>query len=186
MARFIFPRVTYCMGDSPTTVLNRAANPARDIATSLASVDSENFLLDSVIDGEVVLSAGNVGEPFVDADDIGDIAVAALTQDGHVGRLYELTGPRLLTFSEAVDEIGRATGREIRYVQISSDEYAAALAEAGLPIDFQWLVNYLFSTVLDGRNAHLADGVERALGRPPRDFADYARHTAAAGVWDAA
>ncbi len=146
---------------------------------------SENFLVEGVVGDEVVLPAGDVGEPFVDADDISDAAVAALTEEGHGGRLYELTGPRLLTFAEAVGEIGRATGREIRYVQVSADEYAAALADAGLPTDFQWLVNYLFNTVLDGRNAHLTDGVERALGRPPRDFADYARNTAAAGVWDA-
>lgn len=146
---------------------------------------SENFLRDSVVCGEVVLPAGNVGEPFVDADDIADVAVAALTGDQHVGQLYELTGPRLLTFAEAVEEIGKAVGRDIRYVQVSADDYAAALAEAGLPSDFQWLVNYLFTTVLDGRNAHLADGVQRALGREPRDFTDYARAAAAAGAWAA-
>ena len=76
-------------------------------------------------------------------------------------------------------------GRDIRYVQVSADDYAAALAEAGLPSDFQWLVNYLFTTVLDGRNAHLADGVQRALGQEPRDFTDYARTAAAAGAWAA-
>ena len=146
---------------------------------------SENFLRDSVVCGEVVLPAGNVGEPFVDADDIADVAVAALNGDQHVGQLYELTGPRLLTFAEAVEEIGKAVGRDIRYVQVSADDYAAALAEAGLPSDFQWLVNYLFTTVLDGRNAHLADGVQRALGREPRDFTDYARAAAAAGAWAA-
>ena len=91
-----------------------------------------------------------------------------------------------MTFSEAADEIGKATGREIRYVQVTKEEYAAALAESGLPDDFQWLINYLFDTVLDGRNSHLTDGVERALGRPARDFADYARETAVAGVWDVA
>jgi len=147
---------------------------------------SENFLIEGVLDGEIVLPAGEISEPFVDADDIADAAVAALTEDGHVGQLYELTGPRLLTFAEAADEIGRATGREIRYVHISKDEYAAALAESDLPKDFHWLINYLFDTVLDGRNAHLTDGVERALGRPARDFSDYARETAAAGVWDVA
>ena len=146
---------------------------------------SENFLRDSVVGGEVVLPAGNVGEPFVDADDIADVAVAALTGDQHIGQLYELTGPRLLTFAEAVEEIGKAVGRDIRYVQVSADEYAAALAEAELPPDFQWLVNYLFTTVLDGRNAYLSDGVERALGREPGDFTDYARTTAATGAWAA-
>ena len=146
---------------------------------------SEDYLRDPVVSSEVVLPAGNVGEPFVDADDIADVAVAALTADRHVGQLYELTGPRLLTFAEAVEEIAKAVGRDIRYVQVSADQYASALVEAELPPEFVWLVNYLFTTVLDGRNAHLSDGVQRALGREPRDFTDYARAAAAAGVWNA-
>lgn len=144
---------------------------------------SENFLRDSVLSGEIVLPAGTIQEPFVDADDIADVAVAALSDERHIGQLYELTGPRLLTFAEASEEIAKAVGRDIRYVQVSAQEYAAALVESGLPSDFQWLVNYLFATVLDGRNAYLADGVQRALGRAPRDFADYAQTTAATGIW---
>ena len=145
---------------------------------------SENYFLEPVLSGEVVLPAGNVGEPFIDADDIADVAVAALTEDGHAGQLYELTGPRLLTFAEAVEEIAQASGREIRYVPVSAEKYAAALTAEGVASDFVWLVNYLFTTVLDGRNAHLTDGIQRALGREPRDFAGYARATASAGVWD--
>ena len=145
---------------------------------------SEGAFLDMVLAGEIALPAGEVGEPFVDADDIADVAVAALTEDGHAGEVYELTGPRLLTFAEAVDEIARATGREIRYVQIPPEAFAAGVAEAGLPEDIAWLLDYLFATVLDGRNASLGDGVQKALGREPRDFADYARETAASGIWE--
>ncbi len=83
-----------------------------------------------------------------------------------------------------MDEIARATGRAIRYVQIPPEAFAAGVAEAGLPEDFAWLLDYLFATVLDGRNAHVADGVRRALGREPRDFAEYARRVAAAGMWN--
>jgi uncharacterized protein YbjT (DUF2867 family) len=147
---------------------------------------SEDYLLDPVLGGEVALPAGDTPEPFVDADDIADIAVAALTRDGHIGELYELTGPRLLTFAQAVDEIAQATGREIRYVPVSIDEYAAAAASQGVPAEVVELLSYLFSEVLDGRNAHVTNGVQRALGREPRDFADYARDTAARGVWDVA
>jgi uncharacterized protein YbjT (DUF2867 family) len=147
---------------------------------------SESYLLEPVINGEVVVPAGDVAEPFVDADDIAEVAVAALTEDGQAGELYELTGPRLLTFAEAVAEIGEATGREIRYVPVSVDEYAAALDGAGVPAEYVSLMTYIFSEVLDGRNAHLTDGVQRALGREPRDFGDYARETATAGVWDRA
>jgi uncharacterized protein YbjT (DUF2867 family) len=144
---------------------------------------SESFLLEALLSGEVALPAGNVKEPFIDAEDIADVAVAALTDDGHIGQLYELTGPRLLTFAEAVAEIGEATGRTLRYAQVSPEHYAALLRQHDLPADFAALVIYLFTTVLDGRNAHLTDGVQRALGREPRDFADYARDTAATGVW---
>ena len=144
---------------------------------------SEGAFLDMVLAGEIALPAGEVGEPFVDADDIADVAVAALTEDGHTGQVYELTGPRLLTFAEAVDEITRATERTIRYVQISPEAFAAGVTEMGLPEDIVWLLDYLFATVLDGRNAHLTDGVQRALGRAPRDFTDFVRDAAAAGVW---
>ncbi len=108
--------------------------------------------------------------------------MAALTEDGHIGELYELTGPRLLTFAEAVEEIAKATDREIRYVPVPVDEFAAAMATQ-VPGEVIELLTYLFSEVLDGRNAHTTDGVQRALGREPRDFADYARDTAASGVW---
>ncbi|MGH2714815.1 MAG: NmrA family transcriptional regulator, partial [Thermoleophilaceae bacterium] len=137
-----------------------------------------------VADGEVVLPAGSVPEPFLDADDIADVAVASLTEDGHVGELYELTGPRLLTFAQAVGEIASATGREIRYVPVSVEEYAAGATELGVPDELVEFLTYLFSEVLDGRNANLTDGVQRALGREPRDFADFARDAAAARVWN--
>lgn len=144
---------------------------------------SEDYLLDAVLAGEVALPAGDVPEPFVDADDIADVAVAALTEGGHTGQLYEVTGPRLLTFADAVDEIARAAGREIRFIPISLDQYAEGAVEHGVPADLVELLTYLFGEVLDGRNAHVTDGVERALGRPPRDFRDYAQRTAATGVW---
>ncbi|HLL67309.1 MAG TPA: NmrA family NAD(P)-binding protein [Micromonosporaceae bacterium] len=144
---------------------------------------SEGYLRDSVCAGEVILPAGDVGEPFVDADDIADVAVAALTDDRHVGRVYEVTGPRLLTFAEAVAEIAKASGRDVRYTRVTVAEYAAALAAFDVPADYQWLLNYLFTTVLDGRNASLGDGVRQALGRDPRDFTDYARDADAAGAW---
>ena len=88
---------------------------------------SESFLLDPLLAGEVALPAGDVGEPFVDADDIADVAVAALTDEGHVGQLYELTGPRLLTFADAVAEIAAATGRDIGFVPVSPERFTAAM-----------------------------------------------------------
>jgi uncharacterized protein YbjT (DUF2867 family) len=154
-------------------------------STWFAQNFSEDYMLEYVLSGEVALPAGDTPEPFVDADDIADVAVAALTDDRHIGQLYELTGPRLLTFAEAVEEISKATGREIHYVPVSIEEHAAVAAEQGVPGEVIDLLTYLFSEVLDGRNAHTTDGVRRALGREPRDFADYARDAAASGVWNA-
>lgn len=146
---------------------------------------SENYLLEPILAGEVALPVGDVPEPFVDADDIADVAVAALTETGHAGQLYEVTGPRLLTFAEAVAEVGRASGRELRFVPVTLEEYVGAIEAHGLPADVVALIGYLFGELFDGRNAMLADGVQRALGRAPRDFADYARATAATGAWAA-
>jgi uncharacterized protein YbjT (DUF2867 family) len=144
---------------------------------------SEDHLRDAVLAGELALPVDDVPEPFVDADDIADVAVAALTDDRHVGELYELTGPRLLTFGEAAGEIGAASGREVRLARVSEQEYVTGLADHGVPPDVVSLLRYLFTVVLDGRNASVADGVQRALGRPPRDFRDYAARAAAAGTW---
>jgi uncharacterized protein YbjT (DUF2867 family) len=145
----------------------------------------ENFLLEPILAGEVALPSGNVPEPFVDADDIADVAVAALTEDGHAGEIYELTGPRLLTMEEAVGEISKATRQEIRFVPVTLDEFVGA-AYSDVPPEFLSFLTYLFGEVLDGRNAHLTDGVRRALGREPKDFSDYARDVAATGVWSKA
>jgi uncharacterized protein YbjT (DUF2867 family) len=146
---------------------------------------SESYFLEPLLEGELALPVDEVPEPFVDADDVADVAVAALTDDRHAGQLYELTGPRLLRFDEAVAEIARASDRTIRYVPLTVEEFTAGSAAAGVPDDVVSALAYLFSEVLDGRNAHLADGVQRALGRAPRDFRDYARETAG-GVWSRA
>jgi uncharacterized protein YbjT (DUF2867 family) len=152
-------------------------------STWFAQNFSEDYWREGVQAGELALPAGDTPEPFVDADDIADVAVAALTDDRHIGEVYELTGPRLLTFAEAVREISWAVGRDVNYVPISLEEFAAAGAEQGLPCEIVEGLTLIFDEVLDGRNARLADGVRRALGREPRDFSDYARDAAATGVW---
>jgi len=146
---------------------------------------SEGYLIDGVLAGEIMLPAGPVPEPFVDVDDIADVAVAALTDERHVNKLYELTGPRALTFAEAVAEIAAATGRTIRYTQISAQDFAFGMRQAQVPEDIIVLLNALFAEVLDGRNSQVMNGVKEALGRPARDFSDFARAAAAAGAWRA-
>ena len=131
---------------------------------------SETFV-DAVRYGTLSMPGGDTAEPFLDADDIADVVFAALTDDRHIGQLYELTGPRLLTLTDAAAELRSAVGREVRYVPLTPEEEAVPISE-------------LIAEVLDGRNSYLTDGVQQALGRAPRDFADYARDTAATGVWD--
>ncbi len=145
---------------------------------------SEGEFLGMVMDGAITLPAANILEPFVDVNDIADVAVVALTEDGHNGEIYEVTGPRMLTLTDVANEISRTAGREVQFVQIPKEDFATAIADSGVPQEVAWLLNYLFETVLDGRNAHLCDGVQRALGREPVDFAEYARQTAASGAWE--
>ncbi|MEM8601046.1 MAG: NAD(P)H-binding protein [Bacteroidota bacterium] len=147
---------------------------------------SEGAFADMVLAGQITLPGGDIPEPFVDVDDIAEVAVAALTQPGHTGEVYEVTGPRLMTFADVAADLSQATGRPVRFVSVPHDAFVEGIRASGAPNDVVWMLDYLFATVLDGRNASLADGIERALGRPPKDFADYARDAAAAGAWNAA
>ena len=144
---------------------------------------SEDFLLDSIRAGEVVLPATDDQlDPFVDTDDIADVAVAALTEPGHADQVYELTSPRLLSVPEAIAEIAKASGRDITYVPVSVEEFAAGAADHGAPAELVDFLTYLFSDVL-GKLAYVTNTVERVLGRPSGDFTDYATRTAATGIW---
>tara|TARA_R110001606_G_scaffold6404_7_gene28763 strand:+ start:2090 stop:2968 length:879 start_codon:yes stop_codon:yes gene_type:complete len=135
---------------------------------------------------EIALPAGDALEPFVDANDIAEVAIAALTQAGHAGEVYDVTGPRLMSFAAAAAEISAATGRAVRFVDIPHEAFIDALVQSGAPEGMVWLLDYLFATVLDGRNARLGDGVERALGRKPVDFLDFAHDAAGSGAWSLA
>ncbi|KXO76121.1 NAD(P)H-binding protein [Brucella anthropi] len=145
---------------------------------------SENYMRDELLSGSLTLPVGPTKEPFIDADDIADVAVAALTEAGHRNRLYELTGPELFSFNEAVSEIAGATGRALSFHPVSFADYEAALREQALPEDVITLLRYLFTELFDGRNANVAHGVEEALGRKSRRFADFARKAAVEGIWE--
>ena len=146
---------------------------------------SEGAFVEMVQAGQITLPDVATPEPFVDVDDIADVAVAALTETGHTGEVYEVTGPRLLSLAEVATELSKATGRDISYVPVPHDAFVAGVQESGAPKEVVWMLDYLFATVLDGRNAYLTNGVQRALGREPKDFADYARDVAASGLWKA-
>jgi len=146
---------------------------------------SEGYLRYPILEGVLPMPGGAVREPIIDIDDIADVVVAALTEDGHKGALYEVTGPRLLSFADMADILSAARGRPVRHVPISFEDFHANVAAAG-----DSFVADVFTAIaretLDGRNAQLGDGVQRALGRAPRDFADYAARAAASGAWSVA
>ncbi len=187
------PRIVLLSGRGEP-LAERAEDVLRDTGAELTILRStwfmqnlsEDYMREHVLSGEIRLPAGDVPTPFLDADDIADVAVAALTDDRHVGQLYELTGPRSLTLAQVAAEISEAVGREVRYVPISIEQHAAEAAEHGAPPEMVELLTYLFSEVVDGRNADTTDGVRRALGREARDFRDFARAAATSGAWDAA
>lgn len=145
---------------------------------------SESFMLEGILAGELVLPAGDTVEPFVDADDIADVAVAALTEPRLCNQLFEVTGPHALTFAQCIQEISQALGRPLTYTQVPVDAYINALQAQGVPQEMQWLLRELFTVVFDGRNSQVMPGVEQALGRPATDFKDYVRKTLESGVWD--
>jgi len=147
---------------------------------------SESFMLEGILAGELVLPAADTVEPFVDADDIADVVVAALTHPEHRNKLYELTGPRALSFSQCIKEISEALGRPVKYTTVPVDDYINALREQGVPEDLQWLLRELFTVVFDGRNGDVMPGVEEALGRPATDFKAYVKKTIESGVWTTA
>ncbi|MET9065209.1 NAD(P)H-binding protein [Streptosporangium sandarakinum] len=144
---------------------------------------SEGFFRDAVLAGEVRLPAGDGAASFVDAEDIAAVAVAALTEDGHEGRTYELSGPRALTIAEALALISEAAGRPVRYVPVTVEEFIARLEDEGWSkIDAEAYADAI-APIRRGMDEHLSDGVQRALGRPPRDFSRFVRDAAAAGAW---
>lgn len=146
---------------------------------------SESFFADPVISGDVALPMPDAKIPFVDTGDIADVVTSALTDDRHNGQTYEVTGPRTLTFGEAVEEISKATGRPITYRPVTLKEYTEGMKVIGLPTEYIWLFEYLFKEVLGNPKNHVVStDVERVLGRKARDFSEFAVATARTGVWD--
>jgi len=140
---------------------------------------TEAFWAEEIAGGSLTMVENSVGEPFVDADDLADVAVATLLDPAHNGHIYELTGPRLITFRDLAHEISTASGRTVAYRQLPVQDYVAALVSMGLPAEDATGLAYVFDEVLDGRNAQLESGIEDVLGRQARDFTDFLGNTLA-------
>ena len=152
-------------------------------STWFAQDFNEHFLLPPVLTGVIALPT-DVPEPFVDLEDVADVVVAALTEDGHHGKTYELTGPRLVTFAEAAELISAASGRPVRFERVTPQECTARMIAEGVPAEEAESLTDLFARILDGRNAHVTDDVKRVTGHEARDFGDFVRAAAATGVWN--
>lgn len=143
---------------------------------------SEGYLRDPILGGVLPMPGGDIAEPIIDIDDIADVVVAALTVEGHLDERYEVTGPRLITFAEMAMVLSTTLGRPIQHIPIAFEDFYANVAASGGDFVAEVFTKIARET-LDGRNAYLADGVERALGRKPRDFTEFAASAAALGAW---
>jgi uncharacterized protein YbjT (DUF2867 family) len=146
---------------------------------------SEDFLRYHVLAGEIRLSAGTGAEAWIDTNDVGDVMTTALLDESYVGRTIAISGPRTLTMTEIADELTAATGRPITYVDLEPEAHVAELIEQGLIQEDADAVRDLFAVIRNHRSEYVSDGVEQVLGRPARDFTDWARETAKTGVWSA-
>lgn len=144
---------------------------------------SEGMFLEQILEGRVLFPKVAAKEPFVDLDDLCELAFASLVTDKHKNKLYELTGPELFSFKDVFETIAEVTNQPISFEELPLDDYLVTLKSFGLPEDVLWLISYLFRTVLDGRNESVVNDLELALGRKPKDFQTYAKETAKSGIW---
>ncbi|MGB0371358.1 MAG: SDR family oxidoreductase [Opitutales bacterium] len=166
---------------------NRLQNAGAEWIIVRCSVFNQNFsesFQGAIRHGHLSMPVGDILEPFIDTDDIADVAYAAFTDDRHIGEIYELSGTRLMSMQDVAADLTTALERPISFHSVSVEAYAKELIEHGFSEEESLPVAQLIADVMDGRNAYLTDGVQRALGRPPKDFLDYAKDAAAEGIWN--
>ncbi len=146
---------------------------------------SEGFFLEPIKNGVVALPQVHAKVPYVDTDDIADVVVEALLHNEHNSKIYQLTGAGTLTFKEVILQIAAATHRNIEFIPISVDEYINTLKDHGIPDDFAWLIEYLFTEVLGNPDvSEITNDIEKVLKRKPKAFSEYVQETAATGIWN--
>ncbi|MEV5316021.1 NAD(P)H-binding protein, partial [Streptomyces sp. NPDC052610] len=138
------------------------------------------FMANALEWADGIVASGEVREPFVDRlsamvheGDIGAVAAVALTEEGHGGREYVITGPELLTVGDKVAAIAAARGREIALVELTEEQAVARWRAEGRPEDvIGFLLEMYGNTPEVGRT--VVDTVEKVTGRPARTFAQWA------------
>jgi uncharacterized protein YbjT (DUF2867 family) len=146
---------------------------------------SESFFLKPILSGEVALPMSDVLIPFVDANDIAEVAATVLLDDNYNGKIVEVTGPKLITFKDIVNIISKVSDRTLNFHDITLEQYVEGMKQMQLPEDVVWLIEYLFSHVLTNpENQKITNGIEEVLGRKAKTFLEYAEETAKTGVWN--
>ncbi|KXX66859.1 SDR family oxidoreductase [Flammeovirga sp. SJP92] len=146
---------------------------------------SESFFLDPILSDVIALPMSEVLIPFVDAEDIAEVATTALLDEHYNGQIIEVTGPELLTFKDIVQTIGKVSNRDLIFHEITLDQYVEGMKQIQLPNDVIWLIEYLFSHVLTNpKNQIVSRDVEKVLGRKARSFSAFAEETVKTGVWN--
>lgn len=146
---------------------------------------SESFFLEPILSGEVALPMSDVLIPFVDADDIAEVAATVLLDDSYNGKIVEVTGPELITFKDIVNTISKTSNRTLNFHDITLEQYVEGMKQMQLPEDVVWLIEYLFSHVLTNpENQKITNGIEQVLGRKAKTFLEYAEETAKTEVWN--
>ncbi|MEM1329128.1 MAG: NAD(P)H-binding protein [Planctomycetota bacterium] len=144
---------------------------------------SEGIFADMVAQGVIALPDADTREALIDVNDIAEVAAASFLDARHDGEVYEVTGPELLSHEQVAQQLSAALGRQIRYQPLTIPEFIAGLQQQGVPDVYLGLMHDLFTITASGVNAHVADGVERALGRAPRSFSDFVSNAAANNVF---
>lgn len=122
---------------------------------------------------------GDAKVSIVDVRDIAEVAVAALKQSGHEGKIYDLTGPEALTHADMAERFSVALDRPIAFVDIPPEAMREAVIGFGMPA---WQADGLledYAHYRRGEAAAIASGVQDATGKAPRRFEDFARDYAA-------
>ncbi|KZC99663.1 MULTISPECIES: NAD(P)H-binding protein [unclassified Thalassospira] len=145
---------------------------------------NEDLFLPYIQQGTLALPAGDTPEPFVDANDIAECAVACLLDNSHIGKTYELSGPSAVTFADVTEMISSVANHPVNFVAITVDDLDAGLEADGMPDEVRDLIRYLFSEVLDGRNSQPTSDVYEILGRQPNSLRNFVEEAAKTGIWD--
>ncbi len=130
--------------------------------------------------GAFYLPLKDAAVSYVDARDIAAVAVRALTEPGHEGKAYPLTGPEALTCAAMAGILSRAAGKTVTYVNVSLEDAKEGMTQAGMPGELADALNELYALAADGHAAAVVETVEAVTGRPARTFARFVEDHATA------